>query len=77
MLAFTVLLRLLFHVFTGSPEGSIMTPFQKRLTPITKRMAGDMLLRNMSLCMFEKPKRQFLIRKGCPSPRQLGCFDAR
>jgi hypothetical protein len=26
-----------------------MTPFQKRLTPITKRMAEDMLLRNMSL----------------------------
>ena len=26
-----------------------MTPFRKRLTPITKRMAEDMLLRNMSV----------------------------
>jgi len=48
MLAFTVLPRLLFHAFTGSPEGSIMTPFRNRITPITKRMSEDMLLRNMS-----------------------------
>ena len=38
-----------FSPLTPFSKACFMTPFHKRLTPITKRMAADTLLRNMSI----------------------------
>jgi len=54
-----------------------MTPFHKRLTPITKRMAEDMLLRNMSIRTIDSYTEPFIAKHGKTTASQVASTLAR